>query len=82
VGRVGGVGLILNFSDFTQNDIVGMNGLGLPGYNYEGTPLAPFGNANGDRSYVRAGLDTNDNAHDFTMRSPSTPQNSNDCGTR
>jgi hypothetical protein len=78
----GTIALLLVFSEFTQNDIVGMNGLGLSGYNYEGTPLAPFGAANSDRSYVRVGRDTNDNAIDFTMRGPSTPQNSNDCGTR
>jgi hypothetical protein len=45
----------------------------------EGTPLDPFGAADTDRSYVRVGPDTDDNARDFRMGSPSTPQNSASC---
>lgn len=47
----------------------------------EGTPLSDFGDANTDRSYTRIGNDTNNNRADFTMRSPSTPQNRNSSCT-
>jgi len=45
----------------------------------EGTPLAPFGSDNSDRSYARVGPDTGDNAADFRMTRPSTPRNSQMC---
>jgi hypothetical protein len=59
--------------DFVQPDLVGMGTQG------EGTALPPFGSANTDRSYARVGADTDDNARDFAMISPSQPQNSSSC---
>ena len=47
----------------------------------EGTPLPPFDSANIDRSYARVGPDTGDNARDFRLESPSTPRNSQRCGS-
>jgi hypothetical protein len=58
-------------------DLVGMDG---SWQYYEGAPLAPFDQSNTDRSYQRTGPDTNNNARDFTMGSPSTPQSSSSCG--
>jgi hypothetical protein len=49
---------------------------------HEGTPLPPFGSSNADRAYMRTGIDTNDNAADFVMRAPSSPQNATSCGNR
>ena len=63
--------------DGMQSDLVGMNY-----FNAEGTALPPFGPGDTDRSYVRIGTDSNNNANDFVMRSPSSPQNSASCGTR
>lgn len=56
--------------------------VGMDGSNqyYEGSPLAPFGDANTDRSYALVGQDINDNGRDFRMVSPSQPQNSTSCG--
>ena len=45
----------------------------------QGTPLAPFGTANTDRSYLRVS-DTGDNSRDFRMISPSRPRNLSMCG--
>ena len=38
----------------------------------EGTPLLAFPGTNFDQSYKRTGSDTNNNANDFTLSSPST----------
>lgn len=76
----GGIGFAPSFRNDTQNDVVGMNDR-FAG-NHEGTALAPFGPSNIDRSYSRTGRDTNDNARDFSITSPSTPQNSTSCGSR
>ncbi len=62
-----------------QRDAVAMNATTATG---EGTTLAPFGTDNSDRSYVRVGRDTNNNASDFVMRAGSTPQNSTMCGSQ
>jgi hypothetical protein len=66
------------YANYVESDAVGMNAIVL--WNHEGNPLPPFGAANTERSYVRVGRDTNDNAADFAMRSPSSPQNSGMCG--
>lgn len=62
-------GIVVTRGDDSVVDAVGMN---LESW-YEGLPLANFGNANADRSYQRAGPDTNNNSIDFVMVSPSTP---------
>jgi hypothetical protein len=66
-------------SNTTQRDIVGMNG--SLSWHYEGTPLPPFPPENIDRSYVRIGVDTNDNLRDFAQHA-GTPQNASSCGSR
>ena len=68
-------GLALTLGDNTILDQVGMSAGSLFG---EGTRLAVFGSTNSDRAYARTptpGADTNDNAADFVMTSPSGPQN-------
>lgn len=75
----GGIGLFLP-DDVTIVDQVGLS----EGSAYkEGTPLASLGTANLDRSYERlpggtagSGTDSDDNASDFRLISPSDPQNS------
>ena len=64
-------------SGFEAARYVGMDG---SWQYYEGSPLAPFGDTSTDRSYALIGQDTNNNARDFTMVSPSQPQNSTSCG--
>jgi hypothetical protein len=64
-------------SQYEVGDLIGMDG---SWQYYEGTPLAPFGASNTDRSYRRVGPDTDDNARDFRMVGPATPQNSTSCG--
>ena len=59
--------------------VVDQVGLGDDTVFKEGTPLAPFGGENSDRSYTRVGPDTGDNAADFRMIRPSTPRNSQTC---
>jgi hypothetical protein len=44
----------------------------------ERQPLPPL-TGNQNRSYVRIGLDTGNNANDFHLVSPSSPQNSSMC---
>lgn len=61
-------------------DVVGMSRNFFE--DFEGTPLLPFGSANTDRSYARIGPDSDDNARDFRMTSPSTPRNSGTCTPR
>lgn len=72
VGMMDDGGIALQDSSGRMIDLVGMSIGSAFG---EGTRLASFGNAKTDRSYARTGSDTNDNARDFTMRSPSDPQN-------
>lgn len=62
-----------------SGQVVDQVGLGDETVFKEGTPLAPFGPENSDRSYARVGPDTGDNAADFRMTRPSTPRNSQSC---
>jgi hypothetical protein len=64
-------GLALFRTDGTIADAVGMS----PGSQFlEGMPLSPLsGDAN--RSYARTGIDSNDNSRDFSILTPSNPQN-------
>jgi len=49
----------------------------------EALPLAPFGEANTNRSYARVGNDENNNRFDFVMTNAPTPQNrSASCSIR
>ena len=64
-------GLALRNASGTIVDAVGLSAGSAFG---EGTRLAQFGSANTDRSYKRIGVDTDNNAADFTLSSPSTPQ--------
>lgn len=72
-------GIAVTLADDTIVDQVGMSS----GSAYkEGTPLASFGSTNSDRSYERKAVganagsqDTDNNANDFVLRSPSNPQN-------
>jgi uncharacterized protein len=73
-------GIALTLADNTIVDQVGMSaGSAFK----EGTPLANLGTSNLDRGYERKpggingnGIDTNDNANDFQLIAPSTPNNS------
>jgi hypothetical protein len=47
----------------------------------EGATLTPL-LTDTNRSYARTGSDTNDNARDFAVVSPSRPENSTMCGPR
>jgi hypothetical protein len=74
----GGVAILL--PDGTT--IVDQVGLSAGSAYGEGVPLASLGTANQDHSYERKpggangnGVDTNDNASDFQLIAPSTPQN-------
>jgi uncharacterized protein len=68
-------GLALTHGDNTIVDQIGMSVGSAFG---EGTRLATFGLTNSDRAYARTptpGADSDDNATDFVMTSPSGPQN-------
>ena len=57
----------------TNGTIVDQVGLSTGSAFQEGTPLASFPNGSSDRSYARASADTNNNASDFSLITPSTP---------
>ena len=62
-------GIALKNSSGVTIDAVGLsNGAAFK----EGTPLAAFPDTNIDQSYKRTGNDTNNNANDFILSSPST----------
>ena len=68
-------GVALTRGDNSIVDQVGMSAGSAFG---EGTRLASFGATNSDRAYARTptpGSDSGDNAADFVMTSPSSPQN-------
>ena len=67
-------GLALTRND---NSIVDQIGLSAGSAFGEGTRLTSLGSSNLDRGYARVttGVDTNNNATDFELRSPSGPQN-------
>ena len=68
-------GIALRRANDSFVDQVGMSAGSAFG---EGTRLATFGATNGDRAYARtptAGSDSDNNATDFVMTSPSGPQN-------
>ena len=68
-------GIALTRSDNSMVDQVGMSAGSAFG---EGHALASFGATNADRAYARtptSGSDTDDNAADFVMTTPSGPQN-------
>ena len=73
-------GIALRRADGSTVDQVGMSS----GSAYrEGSALDDFGSANTNRAYARTGNDTDSNRSDFSMRSPSTPQNrTSSCSTR
>jgi Lamin Tail Domain/Calx-beta domain/Domain of unknown function (DUF4214) len=76
-------GLALTLPDGTVVDQVGLSG----GSAFkEGAPLASLGTSDSNRSYERkpggaagSGTDTDNNAGDFQLISPSDPQNSSGC---
>lgn len=80
VGITDDGGIALARADGTIVDQVGLSA----GSAYrEGPVLDEFGAGNSNRSYGRTGNDTNNNRSDFSMRSPSTPQNRNSsCAVR
>jgi hypothetical protein len=80
VGVTDDGGIALTRADGSIVDQVGMSS----GSAYrEGSALDDFGGGNSNRAYARTGNDTNNNRADFSMRSPSTPQNrSASCATR
>lgn len=71
-------GIALSRPDGLVADMVGMSG----GSTYkEGGTLTPL-TTDVDRSYTRGGGDTNNNATDFALISPSTPSGwASSCGT-
>lgn len=73
----GNIRLRSGIGQYDVGDLIGMDG---SSHYSEGTPLAPFGESNTDRSYRRVGPDTDNNARDFRMTTPSSPENSSSCG--
>ena len=57
----------------TNGTIVDQVGLSNGSAFQEGTPLASFPNGSSDHSYARTSADTNNNASDFSLITPSTP---------
>jgi len=76
LGLIDGGGVALRTATGYPVDQVG---LGPSALFHEGSPLAPFGADNTDRSYSRLGADTGDNSADFRVVSPSNPENSSMC---